>query len=134
MFLVDTNVVSELTRARPNRDVIEWFQRQPTIAISVVSVEELIFGVARLPASRRKALTEWLDSVLASAAAMLEVNESIARAAGALRAAREAVGGRVSQADMLIAATAVLHGLPLATRNVRDFEGCGVRVVDPFSP
>jgi toxin FitB len=60
------------------------------------------------------------------------VTPAIARASGELRAAREARGRRVAMADMLIAATALAHGLTLATRNVRDFESCGVSLVDPF--
>ncbi len=57
----------------------------------------------------------------------------MARAAGELRAAREATGRRVAQADMLIAATAVIHGFTLATRNTRDVAGCGVALIDPFA-
>jgi predicted nucleic acid-binding protein len=60
------------------------------------------------------------------------VTSSIARAAGELPAAREGAGHRVAQADALIAATAVVHGLTLTTRNVRDFAGCGVVLFDPF--
>lgn len=132
MYLVDTNVLSELPRPRPNAAVLRWLHQQPTILLSVVSVEELAFGVARAPVPRRAKLAAWLDELLGSAAEILGVTEAVARAAGELRAARESAGRRVAQADMLIAATAVIHGLTLATRNGRDFVGCGVAVVDPF--
>ena len=132
MYLVDTNVISELTRSRPNRHAVEWLHRQTAVIISVITIEELAFGVARAPAARRAALARWLDGVVESAALRLDVTEPIARAAADLRAAREAAGRPVTQADMLIGATALLHGLALATRNVRDFAGCGIRVVDPF--
>lgn len=133
MYLVDTNVLSELPRPRPDPRVLSWLQGQSAIAISVVSVEELVFGVARAPAARRPTLNRWLDSVLDAAAQILDVTAGVARAAGELRASREAAGRRVAQADMLIAATAVIHGLTLATRNVRDFADCGVALVDPFA-
>lgn len=134
MFLVDTNVVSELTRARPNVHVISWLQRQPAIALSVVSIEELSYGLARTRSPRRRKLTRWLDELVGSAGTIHEVSEAVARSAGELRAAREDAGRRVAQADMLIAATALVHGLVLATRNVRDFDGCGVAIVAPFTP
>lgn len=132
MCLVDANVLSELPRPRPNAAVLRWLHQQPTIVLSVVSVEELTFGVARAPLPRRAKLAAWLDELLGSAAEILGVTEAVARAAGELRAARESAGRRVAQADMLIAATAVIHGLTLATRNGRDFVGCGVALVDPF--
>ena len=133
MYLVDTKVLSELPRPRPDPRVLSWLQGQSAIAISVVSVEELVFGVARAPAARRPKLNRWLVSVLDAAAQILDVTAGVARAAGELRASREAAGRRVAQADMLIAATAVIHGLTLATRNVRDFADCGVALVDPFA-
>ena len=132
MYLVDTNVLSELLRPRPNPDAVRWLERQAAIIVSVVSVEELAYGVARAPAGRRPKLAGWLDALLGAAAHVLDVNLAVARAAGELRAGREAAGRRVAQADMLIAATAHVHGLTLATRNERDFEGCGVAVVNPF--
>lgn len=132
MYLVDTNVLSELPRPRPDPRALRWLTRQDAIIVSVVSVEELAFGVARSPAARRPKLTRWLTGLLDSAAQVLEVNLTVAKAAGELRAVREAAGRRVAQADMLIAATAVVHGLTLATRNTRDFEGCGVALLNPF--
>jgi len=132
LYLVDTNVLSELPRARPDPQVIRWLQRQTVIVLSVVTVEELVFGVAKLPSARRPKLAAWLEGVLASATQILDVSEPVARAAGELRAARERSGRRVAQADMLIAATALVHGLSLATRNGADFVDCGVAIVDPF--
>ncbi len=90
--------------------------------------------MARAPEGRRPKLAHWLDALLSSAHQVLEVSLTIARAAGELRAAREASGRRVAQADMLLAATALVHGLTLATRNQRDFDGCGVAVFNPFAP
>ena len=133
MYLLDTNVLSELARPKPDPKVLAWISREDRIAISVISIEELSFGVARAPASRRSKLGSWLEEMLDRVAAIYEVSSAIARASGDLRSARADAGRPVAQADMLIAATAVVHGLPLATRNVADFVGCGVAIVNPFS-
>ncbi len=132
MVLVDTNVLSELPRRAPHPGVLRWVTGQDGILMSAISVEELAFAVARAPQARRVKLARWLELLVDSAAGILEVDRVIARAGGELRAAREASGRRVAQADMLIAATALVHGLTLATRNGRDFEGCGVTILDPF--
>jgi predicted nucleic acid-binding protein len=131
-MLVDTNVLSELPRPRPSAEVVAWFAAQETIHLSVVTLEELAFGIARaLPAARSR-LVRWLAALLDARPIVLDVTNSIARASGELRAARQARGRRVAQADMLIAATALIHGLTLVTRNERDFDGCGVAIVNPF--
>lgn len=133
MHLVDTNVLSELARSRPHTAVLRWFQRLDAVALSVISVEELAYGIARAPSARRVKLAAWFDEMVDSVAALLDITPAIARAAGELRAARDAVGRRVAQADMLIAATALVHGLTLATRNIDDFDRCGIVLVDPFA-
>jgi predicted nucleic acid-binding protein len=131
-MLVDTNVLSELSRPRPSARVVRWFAIQPTIHLSVVTLEELAFGVARATSAARPRLGRWLEALLDARPIALDVTQAIARASGELRAAREARGRRVAQADMLIAATALAHGLTLATRNTKDFDGCGVALFDPF--
>jgi predicted nucleic acid-binding protein len=132
MMLVDTNVLSELPRPKPHPSVLRWFAAQRTIHLSVVTLEELAFGVARAAKSKRRRLSRWLAALVESRPVILDVTAAIARASGELRAAREARGRPVAQADMLIAATALAHGLTLVTRNTRDFEGCGVALIDPF--
>ena len=132
-MLVDTNVLSELPRSRPNVKVIEWFAAQETIHLSVVTIEELAFGVAHAEKAARSKLADWFEALLESRPVILEVTAGIARASGEIRAWRESRGRRVAQADTLIAATALSHGLTLATRNTRDFEGCGVLLVNPFA-
>jgi predicted nucleic acid-binding protein len=131
-FLVDTNVISELPRRRPNPAVVRWLESQPVVVLSAISIEELAFGVARAKGKAREALQEWLDLLLGSGLRVVDVTAAIARTAGELRALREAKGRPVAQADMLVAACAVHERLVLATRNVRDFEGCGIVVVNPF--
>jgi len=89
-MLVDTNVISELARARPNAGVVSWFARQGRIHLSVVTLEELTFGVARAKGGVHVRLAKWLDALLAARPPILDVTPTIARASGELRAAREA--------------------------------------------
>jgi toxin FitB len=130
-MLVDTNVVSELMRARPARPVLEWAERQDGFALSVVSVEEILFG---LQARSNARLSAWFERFLERHCQTLDVTVSIARRCARLRAELRSRGKPRTQADLLIAATAHEHGLSLATRNVRDFDGCGIPLVNPFQP
>jgi predicted nucleic acid-binding protein len=127
--LVDTNVLSELSRRRPHPAVLAWAATARRVALSVITVEEVAFGLARHPIGR---VGIWFDRFLERHCVVLDVTRPIAALAGTLRG-QLAAGGRVrTQADMLIGATAAHHGLTLVTRNVRDFDGCGVQVFDPF--
>lgn len=130
-FLVDTNVVSELCRRAPNPGVWQWAEQTREFAISVVTLEELEFGLTRRP---KPAITRFLDRFLAHHVTLLPVTAAIARRAGRLRAELASVGQVREQADMMIAATAIEHQLTLVTRNVQDFASCPVPVLDPFSP
>ena len=133
MQLVDTNVLSELMRQQPDVGVLGWLQgRQqlsPRLTVSVITIDEIAFGMTRRPNAR---LQEWFDSFL-QRHIILPVTTNIARRAGELRAQLQTKGHVRTQADMLIAATAQLHGLAVVTRNLRDFDGCGVAVLNPFS-
>ena len=128
-MLVDTNVLSELMRPRPNPRVVDWAGGLDAIALSVVTVEEVCFGLRARPSAR---LEKWFDSFAREHCEVLAVTEPIARRSAWLRGQLRRRGAVRTQADMLIAATAYEHGLAVATRNERDFEGCGVPVVNPF--
>ncbi len=132
MYLLDTNVISELPRPRPDPRVLDWLSSLESIALSAVTIEELVYGVERARAAERQRLRRWLEALLDTRPTVIPVDERVARIAGSLRAAREARGRRATQADMLIAACAVSAGLVLATHNLRDFEGCGAPLFDPF--
>jgi toxin FitB len=127
--LIDTNIVSELMRRQPDAAVLAWVGSQTGFFISVISLEELVFGLTRK--SLRMKL-QWLDDFLISQCEILPVTPMIARSAGILRGKLSAQGITRHPSDMLIAATALLHRLPLATRNVADFEGTGIQLVNPF--
>jgi len=132
MYLVDTNVISELPRRRPHEGVLAWLASQATLTMSAVTVEELSYGVARAEPEQRKRLGEWLDRLLAIPPEILPVDERVARAAGSLRAERARAGFMMAQADALVAGTARVTGRVLVTRNVRHFEGCGIALLNPF--
>jgi predicted nucleic acid-binding protein len=129
-LLIDTNVLSELARPRPDRRVIEWASELAAVTLSAITVEEIFFGLAAKPNAR---IERWFEGFLETDCQVLEVTAPIARHAGVLRGQLAKRGRPRSQADMLIAATAALHGLTLATRNQRDFADCGVSVHNPFA-
>lgn len=128
--LVDTNIISELMRREPDRRVLAWAGRQSGFLVSVITLEELVFGLTQrnLPLKR-----QWLDGFLTSQCEILPVSPAIAVSAGTLRGRLAASGVTRHPSDMLIAATALLHRLTLATRNTCDFEGCGIPVVNPLA-
>ena len=129
-MLVDTNVLSELARQSPDPDVARWARTVPLpLSISVVTLEEVSYGLSWRPNAEIQA---WFETFLAEACHVLPITEVIARRAGELRGRFRLSGRQRTQADMLIAATAQAHQLALATRNVRDFDGCGIPVVNPF--
>jgi len=133
MQLVDTNILSELMRAQPDSGVLRWLEDrqrvQPVLTISAITVDEIMFGLSWRPTAR---LLTWLDAFLLRHQ-VLPVTADIARRSGELRGALQARGQTLTQADMLIAATAQIHALTIVTRNVRDFDHCGVGVLNPFA-
>jgi toxin FitB len=130
VILVDTNVLSELARPSPNDEVMRWAVTVPLpMSISVVTLEEIHYGLSWRP---NPAIAAWFLTFLAESCVVLPITPAIAERAGQLRGGFRLDGRQRTQADMLIAATAQAHQLALATRNVRDFDGCGIPVVNPF--
>jgi predicted nucleic acid-binding protein len=129
-MLVDTNIISELARPNPNEGVLSWSAQVTRIHISVVTLEELNFGLAWKNNPR---ISQWLEGFLEMHCTLLPVTPAIARLAGQLRGHLQKQELVRHQADMLIAATAAVHGLPLITRNEKDFTDCGITVINPFA-
>ena len=130
MILIDTNILSELSRPRPASAVARWgAQVPPPFGLSVITLGEIRFGLASRPNAR---IENWFDRFFSERCDVLPVTEPIARRAGQLRGHFRSIGQTRTQADMLIAATAHVNQLALATRNVHDFDGCGLALVNPF--
>ncbi len=137
-YLLDTHVVSELTAERPDQAVVRWYtERDPAeLRLSVLSVGELRFGVERLPAGAKRArLQRTLDDwIIEFDRQLVDFDLQAAETWGRLRRRAEAAGRFLPPMNAMLAATAQVHGLTLATRNIRDFEGWGGPTVDPWLP
>jgi hypothetical protein len=136
-FLLDTNVVSEWTKPRPDSGVVDWLAQidEDAVFLSVVTFAELRHGIERLPASkRRKQLDEWLrgELPLRFEQRILQVDGAVADEWGRLVARHDALGRPIHAMDALIAATAQVHALTLVTRNAADFEASVKSVVNPW--
>ena len=129
VVLADTNVMSEFVKKTPDIQVMHWLQSVQLMAISAVTLEEAHFGLSWQPNNRKLAL---FNALVDRLHAVYAITPAIALRAGVLRGQFQAQGILRSAPDMLIAATAIEHQLILATRNVHDFLGCGVQVVNPF--
>jgi predicted nucleic acid-binding protein len=137
MFLLDTTVVSELRKVKQGRadgNVASWANRTAPIGrfVSVITVEELEIGVLRVErrdAAQGDMLRRWLEEQVLPAFAerILPVDMAVARRSAALH-----VPDARPIRDSLIAATALVHGMPVVTRNVADFAPLGVEIVDPW--
>jgi len=137
-FLIDTNVISEWVRPRPDPRIVRWLAEtdEDSVFLSVVSLAELRHGVARLPPGRRRdRLAEWLrhELPLRFESRILGIDETIASAWGDVVAEREERGRPISTIDAFIAATARVRGLALVTRNATDFRDSVAEIVNPWT-
>lgn len=139
MIVLDTNVISEPMRSRPDAGVIEWLNGQTDTALFTTSVTvlELRFGLERLPEGKRKAdLREVLDFTLSRLVGprILPFDVPAATEAARIAAAAKAGGSPIGQADAQIAAITRSHGFTIATRDVAPFQNAGLTVVNPRDP
>ena len=136
MIVVDTNVISEPLKPAPNPLVLTWLaENSAEIALSAITVYELLYGVQRLPRGRRRVrLTEAIERMIRDAGdRVLAYDDEAARCHATLRATREGAGKTTSVEDGMIAAIALARGAAVASKNVADFEGFGVPVVNPWA-
>ncbi len=138
MIVLDTNVVSELMRSVPSVTVETWVSAQPAagLFISAITEAELRYGLALLPdGQRQRRLLAQAEAMLAEdfAGRILPFDSAAAAAYAPIAAARRLAGRPISQADAQIAAIAASRGAAIATRNVSDFDGCGIQVLDPWT-
>jgi toxin FitB len=133
-FLVDANVLSEATKPAPNARVLNWLRaHERDLAINPVVLGELRFGILLVPkGKKRTALERWFEAGAARLVCLPWDADTGARWAELLARLRRA-GKAMPIKDSLIAATALVHNLAVATRNRADFANAGVRIVDPFA-
>ncbi len=132
MYILDTNVVSEVRRRTPQ--AVRWIQgiRPDTLYLSVITIGEIMRGVmmkARTDPATAAALNQWLDNLrIVHADRILPVDDAVATLWGRLMAQRTR-----PMADALIASTARVHNKILVTRNIKDFADMGVEILDPWT-
>ena len=135
MILLDTNVLSEMTRPSPEPRVVTWLEENDQLlALPSVALAELRYGIARLPPGRRQSslLQFWSATRERFVGRTFAFDARAAEAYGDLAAAAERRGSPIHVADGQIAAIAHVNRMSVATRDVGDFRAAGVRVVDPW--
>jgi len=132
-FLVDANVLCEPTRKKPHPEVVDWLRRnEPLLCVDPIILGEIHFGILSLPdGKRRKRLQRWFEKGV-RLVSRIDWTPEIGLTWGKLLASLRAEGRSMPLKDSQIAATALHEQLTLATRNVADFAGAGVRLVNPF--
>jgi predicted nucleic acid-binding protein len=138
MILLDTNVLSELMRAKPDPKVLAWVDAQPAsrLMICSITVAEILYGIARMPEGKRKQGLLDIASAMFDedfAGNILPFDADAAVHYAEIAAESEARGRVVDMADAQIAAIGRLHDAVVATRNIRHFESLGVALVDPWN-
>ena len=137
MIVLDTNVLSEVLRPQPEERVLAWLAGQWRAAVFTTTITraEILYGIQTLPAGQRKdGLWQAARGILDQdfAGQVLGFDADAADAFALIAAERRAAGRPISQFDALIAAIARSRGASLATRNVKDFEGCGIALINPW--
>jgi len=137
-YLLDTNVVSEWVKPRPNGNIIAWLTEtdEEEIFISVCTIAELRFGIASMASGKRRdQLDGWLRSDLPARfdGRIVGIDLPIANAWGEIQARTRRKGRPIGPMDGLIAATAEIHGMTVVTRNTRHFEALGLNLLNPWA-
>jgi predicted nucleic acid-binding protein len=132
-YLVDANVLSETTRLQPDEKVVEWLrEHQSELAVDPIVLGEIRFGILLLPnGARRRKLEKWFELGVEKVHC-LQWDSSTGLRWGQLLAELRKKGRAMQIKDSMIAATALKHGLMIATRNEKDFAATGLKIIDPF--
>ena len=137
MIVLDTNIISALMQPQPNDKVIAWLdiQQPRDLYLPSIVIAEIRYGLQRMPVGVRQAALSQQFLLLVNslfADRILPFGQHEAEAYAVLRAARESMGRPMSMGDAQIAAIAHVHHYAVATRNIKDFEGCGIGLINPF--
>ena len=137
MIVVDTNVISELAKSTPHESVLRWFEQQTTepLFLTSVSVAELRIGVHSMPEGKRKRqLDQFVTGVVEGIFRdrIMPFDYAAAEIYALLVPKMKSQGLNIKAHDLMIAAIAMQFDTPVATRNVKDFEPCGVEIINPF--
>lgn len=137
MIIIDTNVVSELMRPEPDPGVASWVRARDRreLRMTAISLAEVRYGIARLPDGRRKqVLLGAADEIFSTFAdQILPVDAAAAEHYAVIASSRERAGKPIPGFDALIAAVCRSQGAMLATRNVSDFDGTGIEIINPWT-
>ena len=136
-YLVDTNILSELAKSKPDAQVVSWLRdHEEELYVSAITIGELRRGIERLPSGKRKTgLQSWLNDLCGlMEGRILSFNASTVHVWGQILAKCEKKGVTLPSLDSQMAATAHRHGLTIVTRNITDFQSAGVKVLNPLSP
>jgi predicted nucleic acid-binding protein len=138
VIIVDTNLLSENIAPVPSVSVVHWFSAQTAddLYTTAITEAEVIYGIERLPRGKRRTLLfEQIERTFTEdfAGRVLSFDQSAARLFGQIRAQREKIGRPMGILDAQIAAIAISNGAALATRNTRDFENCGLKLINPWN-
>ena len=137
IFLLDTCIVSELTRPKPNQCVADWIRSEPEtkLYLSVLTIGELRKGIDKLPKShKRNKIEAWLNFELRNrfSGRILSVDDEVAERWGLESAKAEQAGTPLPVIDGLLAATAIIHGMTIVTRNTKDMQQTGAKMFNPW--
>jgi toxin FitB len=137
MIVLDTNVLSETLRPKPSANVLTWMRSEPVSSLftTTITEAELLYGIELLaPGKRRQSLEAVVGLIFTDdlAGRILPFDSAAAREYAEIATTRRRAGRPISEADARIAAIARSRGAALATRNVEDFAGCELQVIDPW--
>lgn len=137
MIVLDTNVLSECLKSQPEPQVLAWLSAQPksTVFTSAVTMSEMMYGVHAMPCgTRQQQLLLAMESIFKEdfAGRVLSYDTNAALRFAPLAARRKQMGQPMSQFDAMIAAICLSHQATLATRNSKDFVGCGIELINPW--
>jgi toxin FitB len=133
-YLIDTNIISELARKKPDSGVVKFLGETPRLLVSTMLFHELGYGVETAARDQKMRLTVFITAMRERfGAKAIAVTLEIAETAGKLRAFEKKAGRVLTVSDSIMAATAMVKGANLVTRNVKDFAKLELRVVNPFT-